>query len=69
MIVIAPTGSEASDRNSELLSQLQRFAKASDAWKVFESSRGIRLPDGSVVSPDASLIGLDRWQALSADER
>jgi len=36
---------------------------------VFESSGGFRLPDGSVVSPDASWIRLDRWQALSADER
>ena len=67
--VMTPTGSETSGRNSELLFQLQRFAKASGAWKVFESSGGFRLPDGSVVSPDASLIRLDRWQALCADER
>lgn len=38
-------------------------------WKVFDSSSGFRLPDGSVVSPDASLVGLDRWQALSTAER
>ncbi len=38
-------------------------------WKVFDSSAGFRLPDGSVVSPDASLVGLDRWQALSTAER
>ena len=69
VITMTPTGSETSGRNSELLFQLQRFAKASGAWKVFESSGGFRLPDGSVVSPDASLIRLDRWQALSADER
>ena len=67
--VMTPTGSETSGRNSELLFQLQRFAKASGAWKVFESSGGFRLPDGSVVSPDASLIRLDRWQALRADAR
>jgi len=69
VIAMTPTGSETSGRNSELLFQLQRFAKASGAWKVFESSGGFRLPDGSVVSPDASLIRLDRWQALSTDER
>lgn len=69
VIAMTPTGSETSGRNSELLFQLQRFAKASGRWKVFESSGGFRLPDGSVVSPDASLVRLDRWQALSAEER
>jgi Uma2 family endonuclease len=27
------------------------------------------LPDGSVLSPDASLVRLDRWQALTPQER
>jgi hypothetical protein len=31
------------------LLNLQRFAKASDGWKVFESSSRFRLLDGSVV--------------------
>jgi len=38
-------------------------------WKVFGSSSGFRLPDGSVAIPDASLIALDRWEALSAEQR
>jgi Uma2 family endonuclease len=37
--------------------------------KVFGSSSGFRLPDGSVLSPDASLVAIDRWQALSAEQR
>jgi Uma2 family endonuclease len=37
--------------------------------KVFDSSGGFLLPDGSVRSPDASLVRLERWQALSAEER
>ncbi len=36
---------------------------------MFESSGGFRLPDDSVVSPDASLVRLERWQALSPEER
>lgn len=35
-------------------------------WKVCGSSRGFRLSVGSVLSPDDSLIRLDRWQALTA---
>jgi Uma2 family endonuclease len=69
VVAMTPTGSETSGRNSELLFQLQQYAKPSAHWKVFESSGGFRLPDGSVVSPDASLVRLDRWQALSVDER
>ena len=63
------SGSETSGRNSELLFQLQQYAKASGDWKVVESSGGFRLPDSSVVSPDASLVRLDRWRALSTEER
>lgn len=69
VIAMTMTGSETSGRNSELLFQLQRFAKAGGEWKLLESSGGFQLPDGSVVSPDASMVRLDRWQALSADER
>jgi len=36
---------------------------------AFDSSTGFRLPDNSVLSPDASLVALARWQALSANER
>ena len=69
VIAMTPTGSETSGLNSDLLFQLQTFAKASGGWKVFESSGGFRLPDGSVLSPDASVIRLDRWQALSPEQR
>jgi Uma2 family endonuclease len=69
VIAMTPTGSETGSRNGELFFQLKLYAKRAGGWKAFDSSTGFRLPDGSVVSPDASLIRLDRWQALSADER
>jgi Uma2 family endonuclease len=69
VIAMPPTGSETSARNSELLFQLQHFAKATGTWKVFESSGGFRLPNDSVVSPDASLVRSDRWQALNPEQR
>ena len=69
LITMTPAGSETSGRNSELLYQLQRYARSSGGWKVFESSAGFRLPDGSVLSPDASLLRLERWQALSPAQR
>jgi Uma2 family endonuclease len=69
LIVMTPTGSETISRNSELVFQLHRFARASGAWKVFESSGGFLLPDGSVYSPDASLLRLERWQELAPEQR
>ena len=69
VIATTPTGSETGSRNGELCFQLKLYAKRAGGWKAFDSSTGFRLPDGSVVSPDASLIRLDCWQALSADER
>jgi Uma2 family endonuclease len=69
LIVMTPTGSETSSRNSALLFQLGGFARSSGGWKVFDSSGGFRLPDGSILSPDASLVRLARWQALTVDQR
>lgn len=45
------------------------WARVTGGWKAFDSSTGFRLPDNSLLSPDASLVALDRWQALSADQR
>jgi Uma2 family endonuclease len=69
VIAMTSTGSETGARNGELLFQLKLYANRVGGWKVFDSSSGFRLSDGSVVSPDASLVRLDRWQALSAAER
>ena len=69
VIALTPTGSETGSRNGELFFQLKLYAKLSGDWKAFDSSTGFRLPDGSVVSADASLLRLERWQALSPEER
>jgi Uma2 family endonuclease len=37
--------------------------------KLFDSSTGFVLPDRSVLSPDAALVSLDRWQGLSEQQR
>ena len=48
--------------------QLKVYAKRTAQLKAFDSSTGFQLPYGSVVSPDASLVRLERWEALNADE-
>jgi Uma2 family endonuclease len=52
-----------------LLFQIKTWARGNGSWKAFDSSTGFRLPGGSVLSPNASLVALDRWQALSPEER
>ncbi len=38
-------------------------------WRLFDSSGGFLLPDGSVLSPDAALVREERWQALNPEQR
>jgi Uma2 family endonuclease len=70
LILMTPTGSETSGRNGALLVALGQAVQASGLpLKLFDSSGGFRLPDHSVLSPDASLVALERWQALSEPQR
>lgn len=69
LIPMPPTGSETGARNARLEMRLLLWADQQGGWKVFGCSSGFRLPDGSVLSPDASLVRLDRWQALGSAAR
>lgn len=69
LIQMTPTGSETGARNSRLVMRLLLWADQQGGWRVFDSSTGFRLPDGSVLSPDASLVRQERWQALSPEQR
>lgn len=70
LIQMTPTGGETGARNGTLLILLGIALRASGLpLKLFDSSTGFRLPDGSVLSPDASLVRRERWEALTAEER
>ena len=69
LITMTPTGSETGSRNSRLVMRLLLWADRVGGWKVFDSSTGFRLPDGSIVSPDAAVISQWRWLSLSAEQR
>ena len=69
LISMTPTGGETGARNTLLSTRLQIWALSQGGWRVFDSSTGFRLPDGSVLSPDAAVVRLERWQALSAEQR
>ena len=70
VIHMTPTGSETGARNSTLLILLGLAVRACGLpLKLFDSSSGFRLPDGSVLSPDASLVHQARWESLTREER
>ena len=68
LIHMTPTGGETGARNSRLVMRLLAWADSVGGWQVFDSSTGFLLPDGSVRSPDASLVALERWRALTPEQ-
>jgi Uma2 family endonuclease len=60
MIAMPLTASETGARNNEPLFKLTPLSKTTGTWNVFNSASGFLLPDGTVPSPDASLVSLER---------
>lgn len=69
LIIMPPTGGETGNRNFELAGQLGLWNRQTGLGKAFDSSTGFILPNGARRSPDMSWIPLERWQALSDQQR
>jgi Uma2 family endonuclease len=71
LIAMTPTGGETGAKNLRLGQRLLLWADGAGdgAWIAFDSSTGFLLPDGSVLSPDLSLLRMERWQALTVEQR
>jgi Uma2 family endonuclease len=69
LIIMPPVGGETSIRNSALTAQLAIWNRQTNVGKVFASSTEFRLPNGAKLSPDASWVKLERWEALSPEDR
>jgi len=69
LIFMSPTGGETSEKNSELIFQVQSWNKQSKLGKVFDSSGGFKLSNEAVRSPDVSWISIAKWNALSKEQR
>ncbi len=69
LLIMSPTGSETGGSNFELAVQLGNWVKQDGTGKGFDSSTGFTLPNKATVSPDISWIKLDRWNALSKEQR
>jgi len=69
IIIMPPTGWETSDKNSEINFQLRLWAKKTKLGKVAESSGGYKMPNGAIMSPDASWILNERLEKVSPAKR
>jgi len=70
LIEMTPTGGSTGARNQALGAQLWLAIERSGLpLRLFDSSTGFLLPDGSVRSPVASAVRLERWRALNEQER
>ncbi len=70
LIVNPPTGWKTGKRNSRITGQLDRWDKDNEnLGQVFDSSTGFALPNGAILSPDASWISQECWDALSDEQK
>ncbi|MEY2914012.1 MAG: hypothetical protein RLZZ184_3321 [Cyanobacteriota bacterium] len=69
LIIMSPAGGETGNRNGRLNQQLFNWTDADGTGIAFDSSTGFKLPNGADRSPDASWIKLERWDALTDEEK
>ncbi len=69
LIIMAPTGGETGNRNFELYLDLGVWNRQNKLGKAFDSSTGFKLPNGATRSPDAAWIRIERWEALTLEQR
>lgn len=69
VIIMPPTGGETGGRNFDLTVAFGNWAKAEGKGKGFDSSTGFKLPNGADRSPDVAWVKLERWHALTDEQR
>jgi len=68
LIVTPPTGAATGKRNARLTRIVDVWAEE-HGYVAFDSNCGFRLPDTSVVAPDASLVPNEAWDKLTPKQR
>jgi Uma2 family endonuclease len=66
--VTPPAGAASGHRNARLTHAMLAWADTHD-YIAFDSSTGFALADGSILSPDAAVVSLANWNALTEEQR
>jgi Uma2 family endonuclease len=69
VIIMPPAFSDTGNRNFKIALQLGNWAEQDGTGETFDSSAGFTLPNGATRSPDASWIKLERWNALTEEQK
>ncbi|MBD2530549.1 Uma2 family endonuclease [Nostoc flagelliforme FACHB-838] len=69
LLIMPPTGSDAGNRNFDMVVELGIWNKQTKLGKGFDSSSGFTLPNGAERSPDVSWVKIERWNALTPEQQ
>ena len=69
LIIVSPVGGERGTQEADLITDLNNWNRQTKLGKVFSSSTIFKLPNGAERSPDAAWVRLERWEALTLEQR
>ena len=69
LIIVSPVGGESGNQEARLITDLEIWNRQAKLGKVFSSSTIFILPNGAKRSPDAAWVRLERWEALTLEQR
>ncbi|AUB36958.1 Endonuclease, Uma2 family [Nostoc flagelliforme CCNUN1] len=69
LIIVPPVGGESGNQEAGLIADLEIWNRQAKLGKVFSFSTIFILPNGAKRSPDAAWVKLERWQALTPEQR
>lgn len=69
LIIVPPVGGESGNQEAGLIADLEIWNRQAKLGKVFSSSTIFMLPNGAKRSPDAAWVKLERWEALTLEQR
>ena len=69
LIIVPPVGGESGNREASLITDLEIWNRQTKLGKVFSSSTIFILPNTAKRSPDVAWIALERWEALTPEQR
>lgn len=69
LIIMSPVGGESGIGEADYITDLNLWNRQSRSGLVFSSSTVFSLPGGGDRSPDAAWVKLERWNALTPEQR
>ncbi len=69
LIILPPVGGESGNQEAGLITDLEIWNRQTKLGKVFSSSTIFILPNSAKRSPDAAWVKLERWEALTLEQR